>query len=56
MAKLYYMRVLGIDPGSRNLGYGLVEKVAGKLSTANYGTLKFNTKLDSNDRLLESIF
>ncbi len=46
-------RTLGIDPGSRNLGYGLVSKNGNKLSTENYGTLQFNTETDSNDRLLE---
>ena len=45
--------VLGIDPGSRNLGYGLVLKNGNKLSSTNFGTLQFNTDHDSNDRLLE---
>lgn len=46
-------KTLGIDPGSRNLGYGLVSKNGNKLNSLNHGTLKFNTDTDSNDRLLE---
>lgn len=47
------MKVLGIDPGSRNLGYGLVSKNGTKLTHHASGTLKFNTKVESNERLLE---
>jgi crossover junction endodeoxyribonuclease RuvC len=47
------MKVLGIDPGSRNLGFGLVSRTGNKLIHHKHGTLKFNTKLDSNERLYE---
>ena len=47
------MKVLGIDPGSRNLGYGLVSKNGNKLIAHDHGTLKFNTTVESNERLLE---
>lgn len=46
-------RILGIDPGSRNLGYGLVTKSGNKLQALAHGTLKFDTKTESNERLLE---
>ncbi len=47
------MKVLGIDPGSRNLGYGLISKEGNRLIAHCHGTLKFNTKVESNERLLE---
>lgn len=34
------MRVLGIDPGSRVTGYGVVEKVRGGLTCVFYGEIK----------------
>ncbi|MGE4232619.1 MAG: crossover junction endodeoxyribonuclease RuvC [Bacteriovoracia bacterium] len=46
-------RVLGIDPGSRLLGYGLVEKQDNQLRCLAHGTLKFDTAAQHNDRLLE---
>lgn len=47
------MKILGIDPGSRLLGYGLVSKSGSRLTAHGYGTLKFNTKVEANERLLE---
>lgn len=47
------MKTLGIDPGSRNLGYGLVAKSGNKLQPLAHGTLRFDTKVESNERLLE---
>ena len=47
------MRILGIDPGSRLLGFGVVSKSGSKLSHHAYGTLRFNTKVEANERLLE---
>ena len=43
------MRILGIDPGSRLLGYGVVSKSGTKLIAHAHGTLKFNTKVEAND-------
>jgi crossover junction endodeoxyribonuclease RuvC len=34
------MRILGIDPGSRVTGYGIVEKREGKLAHVAHGTLR----------------
>ncbi|HRK02393.1 MAG TPA: crossover junction endodeoxyribonuclease RuvC [Oligoflexia bacterium] len=47
------IRVLGIDPGSRLMGFGMVSKNGTKLTTSGYGTLKFNTKVEANERLIE---
>ncbi len=34
------MRVLGIDPGTAMLGYGLVEEVSGELRAPDYGCIR----------------
>lgn len=47
------IQVLGIDPGSRNLGFGLIQKSGNKLSAVKWGTLRFDTKVEANERLLE---
>lgn len=43
-------RVLGIDPGSRVTGYGIVEELEGKLCVVAYGVLAI-TKASYADRL-----
>ncbi len=47
------MRVLGIDPGTRQLGYGLVEEQEGRLQAYDYGTLKFSSSLPIEQRLYQ---
>lgn len=47
------MIILGIDPGSRFLGYGLISDDNGKITTIDYGVLKFNSELPLAERLLE---
>lgn len=47
------MKILGIDPGSRLLGYGLVSKTGSKITAHAHGTLRFNTKVEANERLIE---
>ena len=47
------MKVLGIDPGSRLLGFGIVSKSGTSLRSHGHGTLRFNTKVEANERLLE---
>ena len=49
------MRVLGIDPGTVNLGYALVDSKNDELDLINSGVLKVSTKLDVSQRL-DSIF
>ena len=47
------MIILGIDPGSRFLGYGLVVADQGKVTALDYGVLKFNSELPLSERLLQ---
>jgi len=46
------MRVLGIDPGSETLGWGVVEGTGSKYSAVDFGAIKARTKLDFSKRLL----
>lgn len=45
------MRVLGIDPGSETLGWGVVEGSGIKYSPVDFGTVRSNTKLAFSKRL-----
>ena len=47
------MRVLGIDPGSRTLGWGIVEGKALKYRGIAYGTIKSNPRESFSKRLLK---
>ena len=47
------MRVLGIDPGTLQLGYGLIEEVHGNLHAYDFGTLKFRSSLPMEQRLYQ---
>jgi crossover junction endodeoxyribonuclease RuvC len=46
------MRVLGIDPGSETLGWGVVEGAGLKYSLVDFGTVRSNAKLAFSKRLL----
>lgn len=46
------MRVLGIDPGSETLGWGVVDGSGLKYSLVDFGTVKSNTKDAFSKRLL----
>ncbi len=46
------MRVLGIDPGSETLGWGVVEGSGSKYAAVEFGTVKASPKLDFSKRLL----
>lgn len=46
------MRVLGIDPGSETLGWGVVEGTGSKYAAVDFGTIKASPKLDFSKRLL----
>ena len=46
-------RILGIDPGSRTTGYGIIDKDGGRLGYVTCGTIRTNTDLKLNNRLLE---
>lgn len=45
------MRVLGIDPGTLNLGYGLVDEMEGKLSMVDCGVFALPPKVPIENRL-----
>ncbi|MGH9949657.1 MAG: crossover junction endodeoxyribonuclease RuvC [Pyrinomonadaceae bacterium] len=47
------MRVLGIDPGSETLGWGVVEGTGSKYDAVDFGTVKASTKLTFPKRLLK---
>jgi crossover junction endodeoxyribonuclease RuvC len=46
------MRVLGIDPGSETLGWGVVDGVGSRYTLVGYGTVKSNKRLAFSKRLL----
>ncbi|HMJ08849.1 MAG TPA: crossover junction endodeoxyribonuclease RuvC [Pyrinomonadaceae bacterium] len=46
------MRVLGIDPGSETLGWGVVEGSGLKYAIVDFGTVRSNTKQAFSKRLL----
>jgi len=45
------MRVLGIDPGTLNLGYGLVDEVGGDMTMVDCGVLTSTSKVPVEKRL-----
>lgn len=47
------MKVLGIDPGSETLGWGIVEGVGLKYQLVDYGTIKSSPKQAFSKRLLK---
>lgn len=47
------MRILGIDPGSRIAGYGVIDKQGDCLKFVTCGVIKVNTELSFPERLKE---
>jgi len=45
------MRILGIDPGSRSAGFGVIETAGKKFKYIDSGLLKYNCKTDFINRL-----
>lgn len=45
------MKVLGIDPGISNTGYGLVIKESGRLSPGGFGSIETDSSADMSQRL-----
>jgi crossover junction endodeoxyribonuclease RuvC len=45
------MRILGIDPGSAVTGYGVVERIDGRLSHVAHGTMRLSSDLSLPQRL-----
>jgi crossover junction endodeoxyribonuclease RuvC len=47
------MRVLGIDPGSETLGWGVIEGAGQKYSLISFGTIKSSPRVQFSKRLLK---
>ena len=45
------MRVLGIDPGTLNLGYGIVDEVGGEITMIDCGVIALSSKTPVEQRL-----
>ena len=45
------MRVLGIDPGTRFVGFGCVEQIGNRIKPVEFGVIRINTKQDFAFRL-----
>jgi crossover junction endodeoxyribonuclease RuvC len=51
MAKQESVRILGIDPGSRATGYGVIIKKENRLTYVTCGVIRLGDKYEFNDRL-----
>jgi len=47
------LRVLGIDPGTLNMGYGIVEEKGGNITMSGCGVISLPTKMPMEERLFE---
>ncbi len=47
------VKILGIDPGTLHLGYGLIEESDGDLQALDYGALHFKSALPVEERLYQ---
>jgi crossover junction endodeoxyribonuclease RuvC len=45
------MRVLGIDPGTLNMGYGVVDEDEGEMAMVDYGVVSLSSKVPVEKRL-----
>jgi len=48
---IYYMKILGIDPGYAIMGYGIIEKKGSSIYPIAYGSLETDKSLSMPDRL-----
>ena len=46
------MRILGVDPGTLVLGYGLIESRREDMTLVHYDTIKCKARSDMSERLL----
>jgi crossover junction endodeoxyribonuclease RuvC len=46
------MRILGVDPGTIILGYGLIESVRDEMTLVHYDSIKCKARSDMSERLL----
>ena len=49
------MRVLGIDPGSETLGWGVVDGSGSKYALVDFGTVKSNPKQQYRSSVLRGL-
>lgn len=49
-----FMRVLGIDPGSETLGWGVVEGIGSKYSPVDFGTVRSSPRIAFSKRILKA--
>lgn len=47
------LKILGIDPGTIHLGYGLIEESEGEILARDYGALDFKSSLPVEERLYQ---
>jgi crossover junction endodeoxyribonuclease RuvC len=45
------MRIIGVDPGTLNMGYGIIDEEQGKLEVVSYGVIKVSTKVPIEEKL-----
>lgn len=50
------MRILGIDPGLNNIGWGIIDKNGNNIKLVAHGLIKTNSKDKLHDRLAEISF
>jgi crossover junction endodeoxyribonuclease RuvC len=43
-AKIVALKILGIDPGTQNLGFGIIEKIGNRLTLIDAGVIKFRDR------------
>ncbi len=51
--KVYYMKILGIDPGTATLGWAIIEEVKGAMIPLDYGHINTSKDTPLSQRLLE---
>lgn len=47
------MKILGIDPGTAIMGFGVIESEGNSIKLVDYGTIKTHKSLEMPDRLVE---
>lgn len=50
------MIILGIDPGSHKIGYGVIQKFNSKVESLDYGCLEFFTSKNTNNSNLVDLY
>ena len=45
------MRIIGVDPGTLNMGYGIIDEEKGKLELISYGVIKVSARAPIEEKL-----